>query len=65
MLPENTLLLNFLNRRHEYAKKNRENAGLVFMRKFISFKPDLRIVVTTAQHACCRVLKRVLKLSTY
>ena len=35
------------------------------MRDFISVKSDLRIVVTIAQHACDRVLKRVLKLSTY
>ena len=35
------------------------------MRNFISVKPDLHIVVTIAQHACDRVLKRVLKLSTY
>ena len=35
------------------------------MRNFISVKPDLHIIVTVAQHACDRVLKRVLKLSTY
>ena len=35
------------------------------MRNFISVKPDLHMVVTIAQHACDRVLKRVLKLSTY
>ena len=35
------------------------------MRNFISIKPDLHIVVTIAQHASDRVLKRVLKLSTY
>ena len=35
------------------------------MRNFISVKPDLYIVVTIAQRACDRVLKRVLKLSTY
>ena len=35
------------------------------MRNFISVKPDLHIVVTIAQHACDRVLKRILKLSTY
>ena len=35
------------------------------MRNFISVEPDLHIVVTIAQHACDRVLKGVLKLSTY
>ena len=35
------------------------------MRNFISVKPDLHIVVTIAQHACDRALKKVLKLSTY
>ena len=35
------------------------------MRNVISVKPDLHIVVTIAQHACDRVLKKVLKLSTY
>ena len=35
------------------------------MGNFISVKPDLHIVVTIAQHACDRVLRRVLKLSTY
>ena len=32
---------------------------------FILDKPGLHIVVTTAKHACVRVLKRVLMLSTY
>ena len=32
-----------------------------FMRNFISVEPDLRIVETIAEHACHRVLKRVLK----
>ena len=36
-----------------------------FMRNFILVKPGLHIVVTIAQHACNRVLKRVLKLSAY
>ena len=36
-----------------------------FIRNFVSVKPDLHMVVTIAQHACDRVLKRVLKLSTY
>ena len=40
-------------------------AGLVFMRNGISVKPSLHVVITIAQHACDRVLKRVLKLSTY
>ena len=35
------------------------------MCNFISVKPGLHIVVTIAQHACDRVLKRVSKLSTY
>ena len=35
------------------------------MRNFSLIKPDLHIVVTIAQHVCDRVLKRVLKLSTY
>ena len=37
----------------------------LFFRSFISVKPDLHIVVTIAQHACDRVPKRFLKLSTY
>ena len=32
---------------------------------FILVQPGLHIVVTIAKHACDRVLKRVLKLSTY
>ena len=35
------------------------------MRNFTSVKPDLHIALTAAQHACDRVLKRVLKPSTY
>ena len=35
------------------------------MCNFVSVKPDLHTVVTIAQHACDRVLKRVFKLSTY
>ena len=35
------------------------------MRNVISVKPDLHTVITIAQHAYDRVLKRVLKLSTY
>ena len=31
------------------------------MRSFISVKPDLHIVIKIAQHACDRVLKRVIK----
>ena len=61
----NGALLNFLNRRYEYGNKNRENVGLVFMRNLNLVKPDLHIVVTIAQHACDRVLKRIIKLSTY
>ena len=34
------------------------------MRNLIPVEPDLYIVATIAQHACKRVLKRVLKLST-
>ena len=33
------------------------------MRNFIVVKPGLHIVVTITQHACDRVLKRVLTLS--
>ena len=57
--------IKFLNRQYNYANKNRGNAGVSFMRNFILVKPGLYIVVTIAQHACDRVLKRVLKLSTY
>ena len=42
-----------------------ENAGRVFMHNFSLAKPGLHIVVTITEHACDRVLKRVLKLSTY
>ena len=35
------------------------------MRNLILVKPGLHIVVAIAKHACDRVLKRVLKLSTY
>ena len=35
------------------------------MCNFILIKFGLHIVLTIAQHACDRVLKRVLKLSTY
>ena len=57
-------LLNFLNRRYEYA--NTGNAGLnCFMYNFILVKPGLHIIVSIAQDDCDRVLKRVSKLSTY
>ena len=55
----------FLNRRYEYENENRGNAGLVFISNFIPVKPGTHIVVTIAQHACDRVPKKVLKLSTY
>ena len=58
-------LLNFLNRQYECAIKNWRNAGLVFMHNFISVKPGLHVVVTIGHHAYARVLKMVLKLSTY
>ena len=61
----NGALLKFLNRRYEYANKNRGNAGIVFVRNLILVKIGLHILVTIAQHACDHVLKRVLKLSTY
>ena len=35
------------------------------MHNFILVKPGLHIVITIAQHACDRVLKRVLKLSGF
>ena len=35
------------------------------MRNFILVKPGLHTVVTIEQHACDRVLKRILKLSTH
>ena len=57
----NGAVLHFLDRRYEYVTKNRGNAGLVFMHNFIQVKPGLNIfskVVTIAQHACDRVLKR-------
>ena len=50
---------------HEYGNKNEGNAELVAMHSSIFVKPGLHIVITIAQHACDRVLKRVLKLSTY
>ena len=43
----NGALLHFLNRRYEYANKNRGNSGLVFMRNFILVKPGLHIIVIT------------------
>ena len=52
----NGALLKFLNRRYEYANKNRGNAGLAFMRNFILVKPGLHIVITIAQYACSCVL---------
>ena len=54
-------MLHFLNRRYEYVTKNKGIARLVFMHNFISVRPGLNIflkVVTIAQHACARVLKR-------
>ena len=35
------------------------------MRNSVLVKPDLRVIVTIAQHACNRILKRGLKLLTY
>ena len=41
------------------------DVGLVFMCNFIVVKPGLHIVVTIAEHACDRVPKRLLMLSSY
>ena len=42
-----------------------ENVEFKFSRLRRHLKPGLHIVVTIAQHACDRILKRVLKPSTY